>query len=284
MCGIAGPWMALRMTFAVAAAAASLFAAAGAQNPALRADPFSALVGKRQPAEERLAANVAVERYVVATDDRVFLFQSARGEGRMKFLCGQTDRRLSCLIDRVNPAEEIHLLTASRVSRGDVVWRNQEGETLLRVAAYGGVTVFWPGDARGQAASKSFGEDPPLTLDQATIETARSRAQAATALISAKVGAPVIFDIGDPGPDARGGASVLADAVVRAADGMNMVAEDPTGARVIASRIRHVRLMPAASPTLALDKDELTVGYYPSGDVAGRPSSARVARFLEESL
>lgn len=279
--------MTFRGIFALMMAAASLFAIAGAQGVApssLRADPFSALVGKRKPAAERMAAQTAVERYVIATDDRVFLFQSNNGVGRLKFLCGESDKRLSCVIDGVNPAEEIHALTASRVSRGDVIWRNNEGQTLLRVAAYGGVTVLWPGDARAHAASKSFGEDPPLILDFATVETARARAQIATALISAKVAAPIVFDIGDPGPDSAGGASVLADAVVRAADGVARVAEDPTGARVIAARIRQVRFRPMTGPSLGMDKDALTIGYNPSGDVDARPSSARVARFLEESL
>lgn len=255
-----------------------------AEPAPLRADPFSALVGKRKPAAERDAASGAVERFVIASDDRVFLFQSDDRVGRLKFLCGEGDKRIDCLIDREAPAEEIHLLTASRVSRGDVVWNDQRGRTLMRVAAYGGVTVFWPGDARGLAASKSYGEDPPLTLDFATVETARQRAQAATALISARVGAPIVFEIGEPAPDAGGGASVLADAVVRAAGGMGRVAEDPTGARVMAARIRRVEFRRAADPALAMQKGVLSVGYNPALDVGGRPSSAAVARFLEESL
>ena len=279
--------MAVRALLALLTAAASLFATAGAQSvtpSSLRADPFSALVGKRKPAAERAAEQAAVERFVIATDDRVFLFQSNGGEGRLKFLCGDGDKRLSCVIDSVNPAEEIHALTASRVSRGDVAWRNSEGETLLRIAAYGGVTVLWPGDARAHAASKSFGEDPSLILDFATLETAHARAQTATALISARVGAPIVFDIGDPGPDSAGGASVLADAVVRAADGVSRVAEDPTGARVIAAKIRQIRFRPMPRPALGIEKGALTVDYNPSGDIDGRPSSSRIARFLEESL
>lgn len=268
------------------AASLSLCAPAAAQlaPSSLRADPFSALVGKRQPAAEREAANMAVERFMIATGERVFLFQSEGGEGRLKFLCGDDDPRLSCEIDRINPVEEIYLLTAERVSRGDVQWRTAEGETLLRVAAYGGVTAFYPGDPRGHAASKSFGEDPPLTLDFATIETAQARARAATALISAKVGAPIVFDIGDPRPDAYGGASVLADAVARAADGVARVSRDPTGAKVVSLRVSAVRFVSAPAPDVAVDKGVLTIDYDPAGDVAGRPSSARISRFLEESL
>lgn len=273
------------LALAIAAMVASPGAEAQTAPPtSLRADPFSALVGKRQSREQREAATDAVERFVVATDDRVFLFQSGDRQGRLKFLCKDNDQRIDCLIDDVSPAEEIHVLNAARISRGDVAWRDADGATLLRVAAYGGVTVFWPGEERGHAASKSFGEDPPLMLDPATLETAVRRAQRATALISARIGAPVIFDAGAPAPDADGGATVLADAVVRAAKGVAGVAEDPTGARVLAARLQRVEFRAGADPSLEMRKGVMLVGYNPAADVLGRPSSARIAKFLEESL
>jgi hypothetical protein len=250
----------------------------------LRADPFSALVGKRQPREERAAATAAVERFVIATDDRVFLFQSGDRQGRLKFLCKDGDQRIDCLIDDISPAEEIHVVNAARISRGDVAWRDADGATLLRVAAYGGVTIFWPGEERGHAAAKSFGEDPPLVLDPATLETASRRAQRATALISARIGAPIVFDIGALAADAEGGATVLADAVARAAKGVAEVAVDPTGAKVLGVRLQRVEFVAGADPALEMRKGVLRVGYNPAGDVLGRPSSARIAKFLEESL
>lgn len=272
--------------FIVLIAAAALTGAASAQVApnSLRSDPFSALVGKRQSVEQREAAIAKVERFVVATDERVFLFQADDDHGRLKYLCGDRDQRIDCAIDEANPAEEIHLLTPMRVSRGDVVWRDGEGQTLLRIAAYGGVTIFFPGDAQGQPAAKSFGEDPPLTLGFATIEAAQARAQRATAIISAEIGAPIVFEIGQVEPDAAGGASVLADAIVRAAKGVGKVARDPTGARVIAARIRRVEFRRTDAAKLGMEKGALLVGYNPEMDVEGRPSSARVAKFLEDSL
>lgn len=278
--------MAKRLVIALLSAALGLAVSAAAQDvgpSSPRADPFSALIGKRQPSAEREAASASVQRFVIASDDRAFLFQPGEREGRIKFLCGRNDPRIDCLIDTESPAEEIFLLTPMRASRGDVAWNDRRGETLLRVAAYGGVTVHWPGGARSLAASKSFGEDPPLTLGLATIETARARAQRATALISARVGAPVLFEIGTPSPDSEGGASVLADAVVRAASGMARVADDPTGARVIAARIQRVEFA-SRDPGLGVEKGVLTVGYDPDRGVEGRPSSAAIAKFLEESL
>lgn len=270
------------------AAAAAMAGSAVAQEPAapaaFSADPFSALVGKRKSEAARIISSEGVDRYVIATDDRVFLFQGGAREGRLKFLCSDGDTRMDCVIDDTTPAEEIHLLTATRAPRGDTVWRNGNGEALLRVAAYGGATVFWPGDPRGHAAAKTFGEDPPLTLDFATLETARARAQRATALISAQIGKPILFDAGDPGPDEAGGASVLADAVARAAKGIGRVAEDPTGARIIGTRVQRVEFVAGRPPAVSFGDGVLSVRYDPAADAAGRPSSSEIARLLEEAL
>jgi hypothetical protein len=269
------------------AAAAAMIGLAHAQSPrpaSFSADPFSALVGKRNAEAARLDETAKVERFIFATDDRVFLFQDGVREGRLKFLCGDRDKRMDCVIDETTPAEEIYVLTPTRAPRGDTVWRDINGEALLRISAYGGATVFWPGDPRGHAASKTFGEDPPLSLDFATLEVARARAHRATALISAQVGKPILFDVGDPGPDAAGGASVLADAVARAAKGLGRVANDPTGARIIGARVRQVSFVVGRPPAVGLEAGVLSVRYDPAADAAGRPSSSQIARFLEESL
>lgn len=266
------------------AAAGSVALAQSSPPVSFSADPFSALVGKRSAEAARLDDSASVERFVIATDDRVFLFQGGEREGRLRFLCGAGDSRMDCVIDETTPAEEIHLLSPTRAPRGDTVWRDRSGEALLRVSAYGGATVFWPGDPRGHAASKSFGEDPPLTLDFATLQVAQARAQRATALISAQVGKPILFDVGDPGPDESGAASVLADAVARAAKGLGRVANDPTGARIIGARVRRVEFIVGRPPAVGFEAGVLSVRYDPAADAAGRPSSSEIARFLEEAL
>lgn len=277
-------WMGALISIATMAAMPVAAVAQEARPASLSADPFSALVGKRQPDVARSEAAESVERFVIATDDRVFLFQGGVREGRLKFLCGDGDTRMDCVIDDETPAEEIHLLTPTRAPRGDTVWRDQSGEALLRIAAYGGATVFWPGDPRGHAASKSFGDDPPLTLAFATLDTARMRAQRATALISAQVGKPILFDLGAPGLGDDGGASVLADAVARAAKGVGRVANDPTGARIIGNRVRRIEFTVGKPPAVTFAAGVISVRYDPAGDAAGRPSSSEIAGVLEDSL
>ena len=269
--------------FAQAEVADPLFVAAqfvAAQSP----DPFSALVGKKRERRAPRAKRVKIERYVLASDDRAFLFEDHSNEARVKFLCGPDDQRLDCTIDFERPAAEIYQLRPTRGPRGDIIYKNAEGATMLRIASYGGATVFWPGEGRGFAASKSFGDDATLRLGFVEYEAAIRRAQAATAFVSAATGAPIIFDIGAAPAVEHQNASVLADAVVRAANAVKDVADDPTGARIIASRIKKVSFAQAEAPGVEFETGVLKILYVPKQDINGRPSSAAVARFLEETL
>jgi len=247
-------------------------------------NPFSALVGKKRKRDPDRASRSKIERYVLAADDRTFLFEDFSSLARVKFLCAPADTRIECVIDPDGPAEEIYVLTANRGPRGDIIYKTHEGDAMLRIASYGGATVFWPGDRVGSAASKSYGEAQSLHLAFTQTRQARQRAQSATGLLSALIGAPVVFDIGSvPSADTYN-AAVLADAVVAAAKGLGNVAADPTGARIIASRIKRVRFTPSDGAGLALDGKVIEVFYNEHLDIEGRPSSAAMARFLEESL
>ncbi|GJL93956.1 MAG: DUF4908 domain-containing protein [Hyphococcus sp.] len=262
-------------------------------------DPFSALVGKRVERRSTRRASHDVQRYVLASDDRAFLFEERTNGALIKFLCGADDPRLDCSIDPESTAAEIYQLLPTRGPRGDVIYKNAEGDTLLRIASYGGATVFWPGEGRGYGASKSFGDDASLGLPLMSRETAERRARAATALISALTGAPIIFEVAPvAGPPSMAKAQttahstthstalapVLADAVVRTAAGLQMVANDPTGARIIANRIQRVLFQEAAVSNVDLAEGVLTIQYVPEMDIEGRPSSRAVARYLEETL
>ena len=247
-------------------------------------DPFSALVGKRRERRPERARRSKVERYVLASDDRAFLFEDRSSEARLKFLCKPDDERIDCTIDPTGPAAEIYRLAPTRGPRGDIIYKNAEGDTLLRMASYGGATVFWPGSFQGLAASKSFGDDAALRLVPQSYATVVRRANGATAAISALTGAPIVFDLTSaPEMPSRDNA-VLADAIVRAAKGIQDVAGDPTGARIISGRINKVLFTPADAPGVALEGETLVIGYVPGADIDGRPSSAAIARFLEETL
>ena len=268
------------------AAAAMLCGDASAQTAGAYApssDPFAALVGKRRERRQERAKHGKVERYVLASDNRAFLFEDRSNTARLMFLCADGDSRLDCTLDPDGPAPEIYQVAAVRGPRGDVIYKNAAGETMLRMASYGGATVFWPGAIDGRAASKSFGDDPALQLTPQPFAAAQRRAIAATAAISALVGGPIVFDLSA----AAGGGdnyAVLADAVMRAAKGVSEVADDSTGARIIASRIHKVAFRPAAAAGVALEDGVLVIRFVPDRDIEGRPSSSDVTRFLENTL
>ncbi len=275
-------WVMTPAVMAVAPAAAqepSSFKLAQQSN-----NPFSALVGKRRERSSETGPARAVERYVLASDDRVFLFEERGSTARVRFLCSPIDTRLDCSLDGEEPAPEIHVLDATRAPRGDVIYKTEEGETLLRIAAYGGATVFWPGETHGIAASKSFGDDRPLSLDFVDYEAAANRARSASVYVSNMVGAPVFFDISAGRRSAGASAAVLADAVLIAAKGVITVADDPIGARAVAARIKRIAFIPGPAPGVTLNGAAIEITYAPNQDVSGRPSSAAVAQYLEESL
>ena len=251
---------------------------------AFKQDPFSSLVSGKRRRKKRTDSESGVERYVVASANRVFLFENLGTEARLRFLCGPDDPRIDCLIDDEVPAEEVHVLTPTRASRGDTIYRDPRGEILLRIASYGGATVYWPGEARGLAASKSYGDDPSLKLSIADQDSVSRRLSNATALLSARIGAPVTFQADQLLEDEVSMAAVLSDAISRAANGLARVAEDSTGARVIASRVTSVKFVPGDGAGLMLDGKTFVVQYDPYRGIKGRPSSAKILEFLENEL
>ena len=176
---------------------------AAAQNPV---DPFSALLKKSDGTMRRAGAPGKVERYQTVGGTRAFLYENLGRTARMRFLCGRDDPRMDCLIDDETPAEEIYVLTAMRGPRGDTIYKDESGRAFLRMTPYGGTTVFWPngdvarGDAParrepGRAATRTFSEDPSLALYPADRAVAAARARRATAILSARTGAPIIFEL-----------------------------------------------------------------------------------------
>ena len=171
---------------------------AAAQNPV---DPFSALLKKSDGTMRRAGALGKVERYQTVGGTRAFLYENLGRTARMRFLCGRDDPRMDCLIDDETPAEEIYILTAMRGPRGDTIYKDESGRAFLRMTPYGGTTVFWPGgDAPagrepGRAATRTFREDPSLALYPADRAVAAARARRATAILSARTGAPIIFEL-----------------------------------------------------------------------------------------
>ena len=248
-----------------------------------QSNPFSALVGEKRKRREIRDDRVQREKYILASSDRAFLFESRGEEARLKFLCEPDDLRLDCFIDPEGSATEIYVVTPIRGPRGDIIYKAADGTTLLRIASYGGATVYWPGSTVGSAASKSFGEDLPLVLQPYPFSAVLRRATAASALLSARTGEPLVFDVATDRGEKSGNA-VLADAIVMTAKGLNEIAVDATGAKILGRRIDRVRFVRAEAPTITLQGSILKVEYVPDQDIGGRLTSSAIVQFLENTL
>ena len=260
------------------ASAQSLFNPDGEQY-----NPFRRLVDEESRRPPNPVLNGSVTRYVLSADDRSFLFEDRETTARIMFLCGANDRRVGCVLDPSGAAAEIIPLTATRGPRGDVFYKNSQGDTLLRIASYGGATVYWPGEVTGSAAAKSFGDVMALSLDAVDTGAPARRSFAAAQHISAMTGDFIRFDMGTP-PAESGGVSVLADAIMRAAAGISEVTDDPTGARIFAEKVRQVRFIAGDAAEMRLVGRTLLISYVPDRDISGRLSSREIERFLEDSL
>lgn len=167
-------------------------------------------------------------------------------------------------------------------ARRAVAHRRAQSAAAHLSALVGSPIVFDVGLPPPQVASAQMSAAPAVEASGA--ENGRAALMARAPAPTSADAAEAAAELEQALPRERRDASVLADAVARAAGGMHMVASDPLGARAIGARIAVVRFVEAQSPGLVLDGATLTVFYNPHAGLAGRPSSKTVARFLEETL
>lgn len=256
-------------------------------------DPFAAMLTQRGPSAIRLSSR-APQLYKTTEGDETFLFQAEGRRGLIRFPCEAPDDTLECALVSSGGTEETLILTSTRSPRGDVTWSDQSGAAVLRVTSNGGATLFAPDEmARSASADQSMvplggravlpvsRASGSLKPQQLSFRVASERMRRASDLLNERHGTAVTFmapgrHIGDQG--------VLADAVLTAAKGIDLVAGDQLGSRIVSERLAVVEFRPNVKSGLALQEGTLTVSYNPAGGVAGRPSSITVARYLEANL
>lgn len=159
-------------------------------------NPFNSLVGKKRVRVRRDQSTGGVQRFVLSGGTQAFLFQIVGDRAYIQFQCGAKDPRIDCQIDPSSNAPEIHVLVPVRAARGDIIYKNRQGETVLRMASYGGATVWWPHAKTAQAASRSYSDLNRLDHGPASTPMVINRAKRASAILSAMTGEPIIFDSG----------------------------------------------------------------------------------------
>ncbi len=285
----------LRLFALSAALSASFLAVSHAQTPQ-EEDPFRALLTQRGPAAVKLNTRTP-QLFETTEGDETFVFQTDGRTALIRFHCDDTDADLTeCALLGGLRGEEIYALTATRSPRGDVIYKDVDNEAVLRVTTNGGATLFSPSETTqapvsnnnilvplgGKAVLPVPNTTPSLIAPALTYDEADARMGLASDIFETKIGVYIPF-VGS-GPQGRTNHAVLADAVLTAAKGIDYVIRDPLGADALAKGIQMVRFVPGEKSDLSYEKRVLTITYARDKGIAGRPSSAAVARYLESTL
>jgi hypothetical protein len=172
---------------------------------------------------------------------------------------------------------EVWVLQQQPGPRGDVIYKNDLGEPVVRATRLGGVTVFTDQRPEGSAAALAGGGDP-LRLTVLGPQALLERLAQASARASRAARRLIPFDA-----DATPASSALiADAAIVASEAVVRLARVAEG-RAILARIRHVELVEGKKPQAKLAKTgSLQITVAPTQGLAGRPSSERIVAAASE--
>lgn len=213
-----------------------------------------------------------------ATDDRgnsmpdVAHFMSEDGEG---FVLDHTQDQPFI---RFDGEAEVWALTPSPGPRGDVIFKNDVGEPVLRSSRLGGLTLFShtrptgdPVAVSGKAEAIKAGRMTPGLLFQQLAKASKKTSTAVARLL------PFEADIQTPGAD-----YLFADAARVTSDAIVSVAAQNNGRKVL-EPIREVRLIEGRPPGVYMERNTLVLRLDHTQGWAGRPSSKRITKIIKTS-
>lgn len=174
---------------------------------------------------------------------------------------------------RFERRDETWVLRPSAAPRGDIIYRNDAGEQVLRVTPNGGITVYTPRAPGGSPASfNGAGASlTPPTLGPFLLF--RLMAQR-SALVSQAVGRLVEVNL-----DGDQSEALCVEAMIITTEAVIRIARSPTARQYIAD-LRSISIVEGPRAGAAYARGRLTVTVNPAEGMAGRPSSARVIRAI----
>lgn len=214
------------------------------------------LFGRKNPSVGRDFTAPPVARYV-SEDGDGFILDLSQERPLLKF----------------DTSPEVWTLDPKPAPRGDIIYKNDVGETLLRATRLGGFTIFTPHRPDGEAAALQ-GATAPLKLAPLGPQALLDRLGAASLRASHAARHVILFDAeANPGSSA-----VIADAAMVASVAVMHISERPQG-RGHLGGLRRVFLEEGKRVAAQLEKKTgtLKITVMPSLGLAGRPSSDRIA-------
>jgi len=206
------------------------------------------------PNASRKAATPMVAHYVAETGDEFVL-----------------DRSASQPLLRFDDDFEVWALQPQAGPRGDILYKNDLGETVLRATKLGGLTLFTHERPEGAAVAVDGETNPirlppmgPSALLQRLAQASSRASHAAQRLVS--VGA-------DATPQSAG---LIADAAMVAAEAMSHLSRTQAGRNAL-NKIEKIFVAQGKRPAASVQNGVLVVTVRPDMGVAGRPSSELIA-------
>jgi hypothetical protein len=169
---------------------------------------------------------------------------------------------------------EIWVLAPAPGPHGDVIYRNDLGEIMLRVTSMGGITVFTLHRPEGAAAALDGSSAPLHLLPMSPTALFRAFYQA-SGRSSRAAGRQIGFETREDAEPAT--AAPLADAALVASEALVDMGGTPKGKAMLA-RITDVVIAQGKKPDAGFQKGVLTVTIVPAEGVFGRPSSRKIER------
>ncbi|WP_420471297.1 DUF4908 domain-containing protein [Brevundimonas sp. FT23042] len=174
---------------------------------------------------------------------------------------------------RFDVRDETWVLRPTPAPRGDVIYRNDAGQQILRLTPGGGITVFTtrapsgsPASFTGPGESLANPRLGPLQLWQLMARRSALISQATGRLISINL-------------DGERSEALCVEALIVTTDAVIRMARSPT-TRASLNGLRTILITEGRRSSVTFAGGVLTVELDPDQGMAGRPSSARVIRAL----
>lgn len=180
------------------------------------------------------------------------------------------DRSQTRVYMKFDGSPEIWALRPYPAPRGDVIYKNDLGEPMLRATRLGGLTLFTP-DRPGGSPAALTGTGGALRLTPLSPQALLERLAQASARATRAARRLIPFEA-DASPASS---AVVADAANVTAEAVVRISRRPDG-RSLLSRLKKVKLVEGRKPSADLQGDVMRITVAPADGLAGRPSSDRI--------
>ena len=170
---------------------------------------------------------------------------------------------------------EVWVLKGVPGAHGDMIFKNDIGEPMMRATRFGGVTLFTTNAPQGMPAALEGGAQALRAVSPIGPEALLSALARASVRASRSVGRGVFFDAPDVTPRSDW---LFADTAQVAAEAFARTAA--AGRRALGARFSTVRIVNGRPPAVAAQGPVIRITVDTDRGLAGRPSSRKIALAL----